>query len=464
MSGFAQAISYEKIKTKAKGNYYRGNLGEIEVILDDHDRVNVTKMCLLVGKRYSNWYSNLNSKQLLEEVASFLGLPMDVVVNKVKGGIDQTVTGTYVHPIIFTHILSWASPKFSLAAASWIEEWKKVDGNMARFWEQVGKIEAEPQGTPEKHVQDRIAEILDGKTEVPVKVGRIDVLTENLLIEVKNANNWMHGIGQLVTYGYYYPDHVKVLVLFDGEESSDVMDHCARMGIHVVWDSDLLCDELCRIEDNATSVSKRDKSITSLQEQIKELISMGKEHGIKMDKICKTNGQLERKHDVMSKKHDYVIEQNRILQEDVCEIGEELQEARDDIHRIDSKLGKAKNDRVVNTGRVGDKNCLIICKTNEEPLEDGTEYHEYVALRILKRSITSAMKRTRKQYPNATIWLKIDYTPNAIILWKKIKDNIGPDIEINGNSFSRMCDYSEEDLKSDILHVHNLRMGDLGLN
>ena len=60
-----------------------------------------------------------------------------------------------------------------------------------------------------------IAKKFKGKTEVQVKgVGKIDVLTDQSVIECKTAVNWKNGLGQVLAYGYYYPNRQKWLVLF----------------------------------------------------------------------------------------------------------------------------------------------------------------------------------------------------------------------------------------------------------
>ncbi len=55
-------------------------------------------------------------------------------------------------------------------------------------------------GQNESYYSDRIAVELDGKREVKVKGGRVDILTEDYAIEVKKAPHWKHAIGQALWY------------------------------------------------------------------------------------------------------------------------------------------------------------------------------------------------------------------------------------------------------------------------
>jgi hypothetical protein len=66
----------------------------------------------------------------------------------------------------------------------------------------------------EKHIQQRYKSSCICATEVSTPVGKIDVLKSDELIEIKDANMWKQGVGQLMTYSFFYPNHVKVLHLY----------------------------------------------------------------------------------------------------------------------------------------------------------------------------------------------------------------------------------------------------------
>lgn len=46
-----------------------------------------------------------------------------------------------------------------------------------------------------------LARVFNGRTESPVKNGRVDVLTDRFAIEVERLENWHEGIGQSLHYG-----------------------------------------------------------------------------------------------------------------------------------------------------------------------------------------------------------------------------------------------------------------------
>lgn len=66
----------------------------------------------------------------------------------------------------------------------------------------------------EKVIQNRLAKELGGRTEIQVPAGRIDVLTDTHIIEVKEYKNWKSAIGQVHSYSVSYPGRKKAIHLF----------------------------------------------------------------------------------------------------------------------------------------------------------------------------------------------------------------------------------------------------------
>lgn len=67
----------------------------------------------------------------------------------------------------------------------------------------------------EKTVRDRLAaQFPQSQTEVVTPTGKIDILTPFRVIEVKNVRFYKHAIGQVISYGHYYPHHDRWIYLF----------------------------------------------------------------------------------------------------------------------------------------------------------------------------------------------------------------------------------------------------------
>jgi hypothetical protein len=121
----------------------------------------------------------------------------------------------------------------------------KHDGKIQSIWNQ-----------PEKRIVKQLHAKLGGKTEASTPVGRIDLLTENQLIEVKPRINWKSGLGQLLAYSKFYPQHILVLYLFDRISpinTSTIIKFCQDASITTIFAIDLGFDynsDFCAVELN----------------------------------------------------------------------------------------------------------------------------------------------------------------------------------------------------------------------
>ena len=82
--------------------------------------------------------------------------------------------------------------------------------------------------TFEKTIRDRLALELNGRIEVKTDVGYIDVLTSTKIIEIKQGNDWKAAIGQIISYGSYFPDRKKRIHLF-GDMAKGSFDKILKM-------------------------------------------------------------------------------------------------------------------------------------------------------------------------------------------------------------------------------------------
>lgn len=122
---------------------------------------------------------------------------------------------------------------------------KLVRGVIRNFINQLNGIVVEPEinapleGT-EAWYRDKLARELEGKTEVHIdKVGRVDILTKTEIIEVKNTKGWKSAIGQIKSYGQYYPKHKMRVHLFGKLTESKletIQKVCNLEGIILTWE------------------------------------------------------------------------------------------------------------------------------------------------------------------------------------------------------------------------------------
>ena len=87
--------------------------------------------------------------------------------------------------------------------------------------------------------RNRLAKQLNGQVEVSTPAGRIDILTETEVIEVKRASGWKSAIGQIISYGKFYPHHRQRIHLFGKLTESKlkaIEDICEAQNICLTWE------------------------------------------------------------------------------------------------------------------------------------------------------------------------------------------------------------------------------------
>lgn len=77
---------------------------------------------------------------------------------------------------------------------------------------------AQKQTFSEKYYADLIQELIGGEQEVPVKGGRVDLLTEDYAFEIKKDTNWKEAIGQSLWYGCQTKKKPGIILIPDGKD------------------------------------------------------------------------------------------------------------------------------------------------------------------------------------------------------------------------------------------------------
>jgi hypothetical protein len=166
--------------------YYKSIIDNCEVIVHKETNfINATKACHNYGKEYFQYIRTSTRKKLINNLSNKLGYPSTFII---KGGSCKlsSITGTYVHQYILKDILEWC---------------KNTKNNQP---------ERLIVNTPKGVVENMENYIL----EVPVSCGRIDILTDTHIIEVKEGSLWKSALGQILIYGHFYPDKKMRIHLF----------------------------------------------------------------------------------------------------------------------------------------------------------------------------------------------------------------------------------------------------------
>ena len=140
--------------------------------------------------------------------------------------------------------------------------------------------------------------------------------------------------------------------------------------------------------------------------------------------------------------------------------------ARNNTDIIRDELGKKCFTVVISTGNKNDDNILIIIKKNiiivgDDSSEDIIIF-EYTIIRSMKLSRNATIEKYRRMYPDMEIVLEIKYVPNAIILWKNIRNELNsgrkPKLDVSRNDFNLCGRYTQQKLVDDIKRIYDYRL------
>ncbi len=96
---------------------------------------------------------------------------------------------------------------------------------------------------PEKDWTDALAKEMNGRSEVQVDRGRVDVMTDTYAIEIDFLKKWHEGLGQAIHYGDE-SSRIGVLALIDGNNAHQDLKHfkllkkierlCTKKGVKLI--------------------------------------------------------------------------------------------------------------------------------------------------------------------------------------------------------------------------------------
>lgn len=212
---------------------------EVEIPMRDDGYILATKMCQSAGKRLAKWKECHDTKRFIQLVIKHTKLSEKELIDVYKGNTKKFNQGTYIHPKLAIHLAMWLSSSFCLQVSNWIEEWcsyKKDNHN--KFLYEIYNLECDNsnENNQEKIIQLRLQKELGGDIEVETKVGFIDLLTEEEIIEIKEGRNWKHAVGQVLMYAIEYPQHKKRIHLFNIEKNDTIQEYCKLYDIQISYE------------------------------------------------------------------------------------------------------------------------------------------------------------------------------------------------------------------------------------
>lgn len=168
--------------------------------------------------------------------------------------------------------------------------------------------------------------------------------------------------------------------------------------------------------------------------------------------------------DKMSKKIDILLEGNEILKKGNDKLDKKVKqllsknnEIYEQNENLFEKLDDVCNDRVVH-GKPSESHMLLVIKNNDDDDDDAENIcYEYTIKRVMKKSHKQIVAEHNKRHPNMEILLRLDYSPNAINLWNRIKTELKSKIKCSGCNVNLRKKYSERKFLKDIKNIHDER-------
>jgi hypothetical protein len=190
-------IVYESVNEE----YGWGKYGDFKILIRKKDGyVNMTKLCKDGGKELFNWSANDNSKKIIDELSSSLGIPRDDVLTVVVGGKNTDLRGTYVHQDLVPHIASWISPQFAFKVSRIVnnfivqeyrDELRRKDKQLAEKDQENGRLDKLG-----KELKEQNAQLMEQNRLLHAK---LDLANENIIEVVRGvgrANTSIRGLHQ----------------------------------------------------------------------------------------------------------------------------------------------------------------------------------------------------------------------------------------------------------------------------
>ena len=139
------------------------NLNGITVLSREDGFINATALFKAGGKKFNDWYRLESTTEYISFIENYTKINKDKLIEIIKNK-NNSLRGTWIHPIIATNVAQWISSEFSFKVSIWIEEWKK--NNRELYMKQLHQIIPDKNILKEKEIQLRLHLELGGEIEV----------------------------------------------------------------------------------------------------------------------------------------------------------------------------------------------------------------------------------------------------------------------------------------------------------
>jgi hypothetical protein len=219
---------------KSTSKFIIEKLGNVEVKVRPVDNyLFATDLCKAGGKEWKNYYQNKTTLEYLEKLSTYTGIPIVKLIEVKQGRYG----GSWIHPKVAIHLAQWISTDFAVSVSKWVDNWvNQSASNKDEFINALQNIKPSYNNQKELEIKNKLQQELLAHSEVKCDTGKIDLLTNDKIIEIKEASNWKHAIGQIMIYGLEYPDKQKMIYLFGECDKELIKSKCLLLNIEVCFE------------------------------------------------------------------------------------------------------------------------------------------------------------------------------------------------------------------------------------
>ncbi|KAF9347881.1 hypothetical protein BGX26_000669 [Mortierella sp. AD094] len=163
-------------------DYYWGSYGDFKVlIMKDNGYINASKLCTNGDKKLIHWMENQTSRDLIVELSTSIGIPIDQIIIKKMTGSNE-FRGTYVHLHLVPHIACWVSAVFALKVSTIVNEYLLKE-EKARHCKEI-----EEKDNAIKELKDMMANVLQHTGDLLRRNENLETSVDAITSELSNVH------------------------------------------------------------------------------------------------------------------------------------------------------------------------------------------------------------------------------------------------------------------------------------
>lgn len=175
--------------------------------------------------------------------------------------------------------------------------------------------------------------------------------------------------------------------------------------------------------------------------------------------------ELEEKEDKIDQLMKELREMREESNKESKKLSSEINEVKEDNKKILKTVKTIAKRQVLPTSNPNDDNILVIIQNYPyaDHTEDRDDFWHFHALRVMKGNEKTRLNKHTQDYPDMKVIRRIKCEPNAVILWKRIKERLSkcndPVLCINGCKFNVIDDeWSVKDVVNELVSISNEKL------